>query len=89
MPRRRVAPDVLLALAAGVAMQLELFFVEAPSREVLITRAAVLALAVALLVRRRLPVLAGDELEAGPRPGGGFEVDARLPLDRSHAGVVT
>jgi signal transduction histidine kinase len=31
--------------------------------------------------------LHGGELEAGPRPGGGFEVVARLPVERETASV--
>jgi signal transduction histidine kinase len=29
----------------------------------------------------------GGELEAGPRPGGGFQVSARLPYERARASV--
>jgi hypothetical protein len=58
MARRAATLDLLLALALGIAMQVELLFVDAPRRDVLIARAAVLALAVALAVRRRLPVSA-------------------------------
>jgi signal transduction histidine kinase len=58
MARRAAVTDVLLALALGLEMQLELLFVDAPRRDVLIGRVAVLALAGALLVRRRVPVLA-------------------------------
>ena len=42
----------------GLEMQLELLVVDAPRRDELIVRAGVLGLAVAVLVRRRLPVLA-------------------------------
>jgi signal transduction histidine kinase len=58
MAPRPAATDVLIALGLGVEMQLELLFVDAPRREVLLARVAVLALAGALLVRRRVPVLA-------------------------------
>jgi signal transduction histidine kinase len=58
MARRAVVTDVLLALALGLEMQVELLFVEAPRRDVLIARLAVLILAGGLLVRRRVPVLA-------------------------------
>jgi signal transduction histidine kinase len=37
-------------------------------------------------MRERLRVH-GGELEAGPLPGGGFQVRARLPLERERAGV--
>ena len=37
-------------------------------------------------MRERLRVH-GGELEAGPRPGGGFEVVAHLPLERATASV--
>jgi signal transduction histidine kinase len=37
-------------------------------------------------MRERLRVH-GGELEAGQRPGGGFEVVARLPLEREKASV--
>jgi signal transduction histidine kinase len=58
MARRPVATDVLIALVLGVEMQVELLFVDAPRRDVLIARAALLGLAGGLLVRRRAPVLA-------------------------------
>jgi hypothetical protein len=50
--------DLLLALALGAEMQLELVFADAPRRDLLLARAAVLGLAVAVLVRRHVPVLA-------------------------------
>jgi signal transduction histidine kinase len=37
-------------------------------------------------MRERLRVH-GGELDAGPRPGGGFQVSARLPLERARASV--
>jgi signal transduction histidine kinase len=58
MGRRAAVTDVLLALGIGLEMQVELLFVDAPRRDVLVARAAVLAVAGALLVRRRVPVLA-------------------------------
>jgi len=58
MARGPAATDGLIALAVGVEMQLELLLVDAPRRDLLIARAAVLALAVAVLVRRRVPVVA-------------------------------
>jgi len=58
MARRPAARDVLIALGVGVEMQVELLLVDAPGRDVLIARAAVLGLAVAVLLRRRLPVIA-------------------------------
>jgi signal transduction histidine kinase len=58
MARRAATLDLLLALALGIGMQVELLFVDAPRRDVLIARAAVLALAVGVAVRRRLPVSA-------------------------------
>ena len=58
MARRPSRADVLIALAVGLEMQLELLVVDAPRRDELIVRAGVLGLAVAVLVRRRIPVLA-------------------------------
>jgi signal transduction histidine kinase len=58
MGRRPPARDVLIALAVGVEMQAEVFMIDAPQRDVLIARAAVLLMAFALLFRRALPVLA-------------------------------
>jgi signal transduction histidine kinase len=58
MARRRATTDVLIALAVGLEMQVELLLVDAPRRDVLIARAAMVGLAVAVLVRRRMPVLA-------------------------------
>ncbi len=52
------ALDLLLALALGVEMQVEMLFVDAPRGDLLIARAALLALAGALAVRRRAPVIA-------------------------------
>src|SRR4051794_6782194 len=58
MARRPPAADVLLALALGAEMQIELLFVDAPERDLLIAHAAVLGLAIAVLFRRRAPVVA-------------------------------
>jgi signal transduction histidine kinase len=58
MTRRPATSDVLIALAVGVEMQVELLFVDAPRRDVLIARAMLLGLAVAVLVRRSLPAVA-------------------------------
>ena len=58
MARRPAATDALLALALGVEMQVELLFVDAPRDDLLVARAALLGLAVAVAVRRQAPVLA-------------------------------
>ena len=58
MARRTAALDLLLALALGVEMQVEMLLVDAPRGDLLIARAALLALAGALAVRRRAPVIA-------------------------------
>src|ERR1700754_697108 len=58
MARRPASTDVLIALVVGVEMQVELLFVDAPRRDVLIARLAFLALAGAVLLRRRAPVAA-------------------------------
>jgi signal transduction histidine kinase len=58
MARRPARADVLLALGLGLEMQVETLFLDAPSRDKLIIRAGLLGLAVAVLVRRRIPVLA-------------------------------
>ena len=58
MARRPASTDVLIALAVGVEMQVELLFVDAPRRDLLIARLAFLTLASAVLVRRRAPVIA-------------------------------
>jgi signal transduction histidine kinase len=59
MARRAAATDVLIALALGVEMQVELFFVDASSRDLLIARVTMLVLAVAVAIRRRAPIVAG------------------------------
>ena len=58
MARRPASTDVLIALAVGVEMQVELLFVDAPRRDLLIARLAFLTLASAVLVRRRATVIA-------------------------------
>src|SRR3954452_16401293 len=58
MARRPAARDVLIALAVGVEMQVELLFVDGPARDILIARAGVLGLTGAVLVRRSVPILA-------------------------------
>ena len=58
MARRPAALDAALALVLGLEMQVEMFFVDAPRGDLLIARAALLALAGALAVRRRAPVIA-------------------------------
>jgi signal transduction histidine kinase len=55
--RRRHA-DLLLALAFGIELQVELSFVDAPAADVLIGRALMLGLAVAIALRRRATLLA-------------------------------
>jgi signal transduction histidine kinase len=58
MARRPAPADVLIALVAGVEMQVELVFVDAPRRDLLIARLAFLVLTGAVLVRRQAPVVA-------------------------------
>src|SRR3954451_21782133 len=58
MARRPAALDAALALVLGVEMQVEMFFVDAPRGDVLVARLVLLALAGALAVRRRAPVIA-------------------------------
>src|ERR1044072_582374 len=58
MGRRPGARDVLIALVVGLEMQAALFTVDASTRDLLIARGAVLLMALALLLRRALPVLA-------------------------------
>src|SRR4051812_37152449 len=58
MARRPVPADVLIALGVIVETQVELLLVDAPRRDVLTARAAALVLALAVLVRRRAPVVA-------------------------------
>src|SRR3954464_15369969 len=58
MARRPAGPGLFLALPPGVEMQVEMLFVDAPRGDLLIARAALLALAGALAVRRRGPVIA-------------------------------
>jgi signal transduction histidine kinase len=50
--------DVLLGIAVAIEMQVELLFGDATGGDLLIARAALLALAGVVAVRRRLPVLA-------------------------------
>ena len=58
-PSRRVGrADVLLAIAVAIELQVELLLVDAAGDDLLIARAAFLALAGAVAVRRRLPVVA-------------------------------
>jgi signal transduction histidine kinase len=56
--RSRRRADLLLALAAGVALQVELFFADGPAGELLLARADAVLLAVAIGLRRRAPVAA-------------------------------
>jgi signal transduction histidine kinase len=58
MARRPAALDAALALALGVEMQVEMLFVDASRRDLLIARAALLALTAAVAVRRVAPLLA-------------------------------
>ena len=50
--------DVLLALAVGVEMELELLLADAPREDLLVARIVVLGMVAAVAVRRSLPVLA-------------------------------
>jgi signal transduction histidine kinase len=58
MARRPAALHVALALVLGLEMQVELFFVDAPRTDLLLARAGLLALAAAVAVSRRAPLLA-------------------------------
>ncbi len=58
MARPPAARDALIALVVGVVMQLELLLVDAPRRDLLIARATAVALAGAVAVRGRAPVVA-------------------------------
>jgi signal transduction histidine kinase len=58
MARRPPATDVLIALALGAEMQIELLFVDAAADDLRIARAAMLGLAGALVIRRRAPIAA-------------------------------
>src|SRR5918992_5076388 len=55
-PKAREHADLLLALAVGIEMQLELFFADGPAGELLGARALVLVLAAGLAVRRSAPL---------------------------------
>ena len=57
MARRPAVSDGLLALVLGVGMQVEVSFADAPSGDIWVARAALLALAVALAFRRIAPVI--------------------------------
>jgi signal transduction histidine kinase len=50
--------DLLLALAAGLELQFELFFADGPAGELLLARADLLLLAAAIALRRRAPIVA-------------------------------
>jgi signal transduction histidine kinase len=56
--RSRKRADLLLAVAAGIELQIELLFADGPARELLAARGLVLVLAVALALRRRAPLVA-------------------------------
>ena len=55
--RSRGRADLLLAVAAGIEMQVELLFVDGGGGELLFARALVLALAVAVALHRRAPLI--------------------------------
>ncbi len=79
MARRPAARDVLVALALGAEMQVELLFVDAPRTDLVMARVSLLALAAAVAFRRAIPLLAavvtlaavvgvesrGDDVNAG------------------------
>jgi signal transduction histidine kinase len=56
--RSRRRADLLFALAAGVALQVELLFIDGSAGELLATRAGGLLLAVAIALRRLAPIVA-------------------------------
>jgi signal transduction histidine kinase len=57
--RSHARADLLLAVVAGIALQVELFFADGdPSGELLVTRAAAVLLAVAIGLRRQAPIAA-------------------------------
>jgi signal transduction histidine kinase len=57
MGRRPALGDVLIALGVGLELQIELLFVDAPQSDVLLARAGMLIMAVAVLLRRQAPVV--------------------------------
>ena len=56
--RSRRRADLLLGIAVGIEMQVELLFIDGPARDVLFARALLLALAVAVALQRGAPLIA-------------------------------
>lgn len=65
MGRRRAAPVVLVSLALAVAMQVELSCIDTELSDSLAARAGLLAIAAAVAVARRMPVLGAALAIAG------------------------
>ena len=58
MARRPAALDLLLALALGIEMQVELLFADGSPHDLRVAHIALFAMAVALAIRRRAPIAA-------------------------------